>query len=94
MKNHINTSLFCVSNHEQADRNPVCTAAVIDYLFSRPILTIRQLEAALDMPYMAAKRYVDKLVNANILQEKTGYARNRVFLAQEIFQALEHPEES
>jgi len=77
----------------QADRNPVRLAAVIDYLFSRPILTIRQLEAALDMPYMAAKRYVDKLVNANILQEKTGYARNRVFLANEIFQALEHPEE-
>lgn len=72
----------------RADRNPERMAAVVDYLFSRPILTIRQLETALDIPYMAAKRYVDKLVNANILREKTGYARNRVFLAGEIFQAL------
>jgi hypothetical protein len=46
------------------------------------------------MPYMAAKRYVDKLVNANILQEKTGYTRNRVFLADEIFKALEDTEGS
>jgi hypothetical protein len=35
-------------------------AAVIDYIFSGPILGIKQLEAALDMPYMAAKRYVEK----------------------------------
>ena len=78
----------------QADRNPARMTAVIDFIFSRPILTIRQLEAALDMPYMAAKRYMDKLVDAEILQETTGYARNRVFLANEIFQALENPEGS
>ena len=78
----------------QADRNPARMTAVIDFIFSRPILTIRQLEVALDMPYMAAKRYMDKLVDAEILQETTGYARNRVFLANEIFQALENPEGS
>jgi hypothetical protein len=41
---------------------------------------------------MAAKRYVDKLVEAGMLHEITGYARNRVFMAHEIFQALENPE--
>lgn len=76
----------------QVDRNSARMAAVIDFIFSRPILTIRQLETALDMPYMAAKRYIDKLVENGILQETTGYARNRVFLANEIFQALEKPE--
>lgn len=78
----------------QADRNPTRMTAVIDYLFSRPILSIRQLEAALEIPYMAAKRYVDKLVGEGILQETTGHARNRVFMAREIFQALENPERS
>lgn len=76
----------------QADRNPARMTAVIDFVFSRPILTIRQLETALDMPYMAAKRYIDKLVETGALQETAGYAHNRVFLANEIFQALESTE--
>lgn len=76
----------------QADRNPQRMTAVIDFMFSRPILTLRQLESALDMPYMAAKRYIDKLAEAGVLQETTGYARNRVFMAYEVFQALENPE--
>jgi Fic family protein len=75
-----------------ADRNPQRMTAVIDFMFSRPILTLRQLESALDIPYMAAKRYIDKLVEAGVLQETTGYARNRVFMAYEIFQALENSE--
>lgn len=74
----------------QADRNASRMAAVIDFIFSRPILTLRQLETALDMPYMAAKRYVDKLVAADVLKETTGYARNRVFMAHEVFQALDN----
>jgi Fic family protein len=75
-----------------ADRNPKRMSAVIDFMFSRPILTLRQLETALDIPYMAAKRYVDKLVEAGVLKETTGYTRNRVFMAHEVFQALENPE--
>ena len=74
------------------DRNHQRMTAVIDYMFSRPILTLRQLESALDIPYMAAKRYIEKLVEAGVLKETTGYARNRVFMAHEIFQALENPE--
>jgi Fic family protein len=61
-------------------------------MFSRPILTLRQLETALDIPYMAARRYVDKLVEAGVLKETSGYARNWVFMAHEIFQALDNPE--
>ena len=65
---------------------------VIDFVFSHPILTLKQLETALDMPYMAAKRYIEKLMDANVLQETTGYARNRVFQANEIFEALGNSE--
>jgi|GEM_PF-6110725 len=67
-------------------------AAVIDFIFSRPILSVKQLEVALDMPYMAAKLYVEKLVEAKVLHEITGYARNRVFQAIEICDALEKQE--
>jgi Fic family protein len=74
------------------DRNSARMAEVIDFIFSRPILTINQLQQAFDMPYMAAKRYVDKLVKAKVLHETTGYARNRVFQATEIFKALENLE--
>jgi len=74
----------------QADRNAARMAAVIDYVFSRPILSIRQVETSLDIPFMAAKRYVEKLVNAGVLREVTGYARNRIFRAEEIFHALDN----
>jgi Fic family protein len=76
----------------QADRNSARMAAIIDFIFSRPILTIKQLELALDIPYMAAKRYVEKLVETKVLHEITGYARNRVFQAIEIFDVLEKQE--
>ncbi|MBN2115989.1 MAG: Fic family protein [Anaerolineales bacterium] len=73
----------------QADRNSARMAAVIDYVFSRPILTVRQVEKDLDIPFMAATRYIEKLVSAGVLREVTGYARNRVFRASEIFRALD-----
>jgi Fic family protein len=76
----------------QTDRNSARMAQIIDFIFSRPILTIKQLQEAFDMPYMTAKRYVDKLVDAKVLHETTGYARNRVFQATEIFKALENSE--
>jgi hypothetical protein len=35
------------------------------------------------------QRYIDRLVDAGVLQEVTGQSRNRIFRAYEIFQALE-----
>jgi Fic family protein len=74
----------------QSDRTSVRMAEIIDFIFSRPIMTIKQLQEAFDMPYMAAKRYVVKLVDAKVLHETTGYARNRIFQSTEIFQAFEN----
>jgi len=61
----------------------------LDFLFTRPIFTVRQMESALDIPFAAAQRYVEKLVAAGILRESTGYAKNRIFRADEIFKALD-----
>lgn len=61
----------------------------IDVLFERPILNIRQLEAALGVPYRTAQRYVEKLQALSILREVTGRARNRIYQADEILHTLE-----
>jgi len=60
----------------------------LDVLFERPILNIRQLEAALDVPYRTAQRYVERLEEIGILREVTGQARNRLYRADEILPVL------
>ena len=61
----------------------------LDVLFQRPILNIRQLETALEVPYRTAQRYVERLVEIDILREVTGQARNRIYRADEILKVLE-----
>ena len=61
----------------------------LDVLFERPILNIRQLEAALNGPYRTAQRYIERLEEIGILSEVTGQARNRLYRADEIFQVLD-----
>ena len=61
----------------------------LDVLFERPILNIRQLESALDVPYRTAQRYIERLEEIGILREVTGQARNRLYRADEIIRALE-----
>lgn len=73
----------------QKDRNPIRMAAVIDFLFARPILTNRQLASGLNIPFKTAGQYIEKLVQAGILRETTGYARNRIFRADEVLRAVE-----
>jgi len=63
----------------------------IEVLLERPILAIRQLEAAMDVPYRSAQRYIDKLEQLGILREVTGRARNRIYQADGILSALEGP---
>jgi Fic family protein len=85
--------LFGIRNTLQsiikADRNPDRMSSVIDFLFTRPILTIRQAETGLGIPYKTAADYFEKLVNAGVIRELTGNARNRIFQADEIFRAVQ-----
>jgi len=66
------------------DRNPGRMSAVIDFLFSRPILSVRQTSDGLGIPFKTARDYLAKLEQAGMLREITGYARNRIFQADEI----------
>jgi len=64
---------------------------VVDLLFARPVLTVRQVEATLDVNFSTAQRYVNHLMEAGLLREITGRARNRVYRADEVLQVIEEP---
>lgn len=52
---------------------------VLESLFDRPILTVADVQAITGTTYAAANQLVGRLVQTGILQEMTGYARNRRF---------------
>jgi len=83
--------------HEQyreqmlAARAPAGVLQVIDLLFIRPLVTVRQVEHNLGITYQTARRYVNQLEEIGILREITGQARNRVYRADEVLAAIEEP---
>jgi Fic family protein len=71
------------------DRNPVRMAAVIDFLFSQPVLSIKQASNGLGIPFKTAQDYLAKLERVGVLHEITGHTRNRIFQADEVFRAVQ-----
>lgn len=56
-----------------------------------PVLTIRRLAERLDVSIPAATTAIQNLVDSNILTERTGYARNRIFVATEALEIINRP---
>jgi Fic family protein len=56
-----------------------------------PVLTIRRLADILDVSVPAATQAIEQLMDAGILKERTGYARNRVFTAPEALSVINRP---
>lgn len=50
------------------------------YLFSNPVISIKEIEKILDIQYVAANNLVQDFVGLGILKEKTGFSRNRIFM--------------
>ena len=73
-----------------SDRNAERMGAVVDFLFAKPILSAKQLAGGLGMPFKTARQYIEKLVQAGILREITGNARNQIYRADEVFGALDN----
>ncbi len=63
--------------------------AVIDFLFSRPIFSLRQASEDLGIGFVSAQNYIVKLEKAGIVREITGYARNRIFQADEVLRNIQ-----
>ena len=63
----------------------------MDLLFARPLLTINQVAEELQLSYQTARRHVAFLEQIGLLQEITGHARNRIYRADAILQAIDAP---
>jgi Fic family protein len=63
----------------------------LDVLPHYPVLTVRRLASLLGITVPAASQAVDQLVENKILEERTGYARNRVFAAPEALSIINRP---
>jgi predicted transcriptional regulator len=74
----------------KSDRNSERMGVVLDSLFARPILSAKQLAESVNMPFKTARQYIEKLVQAGVLREVTGNARNQIYRADEIFGALDN----
>ena len=66
---------------------------LVDLLFERPIVSIRQVESSLGVPYLTALRHIEKLVEAGVIREVTGRSRNRFYQADEILKVIGAPAE-
>jgi Fic family protein len=75
-----------------ADKNSKRMGEVVDFLFGRPIFNAKQVAGGVEMPFKTARQYIEKLVQAGIVREVTGYARNQVYRADEVFTALDSNE--
>ena len=52
---------------------------LLEYLFEQPIVTIRMVEQRLNCVFVTANKVVNRLVRLGLLEEVTGYQRNRRF---------------
>ena len=73
----------------ESEKNSERMAAVVDFLFGRPIFNAKQLAEGLEMPFKTSRQYIEKLVQAGILREITGFARNQIYRADEVFSAID-----
>ena len=67
---------------------PKSAIRLIDHLFARPIISVSELSKAWKMPFPTVQRGVNYLVEKGILGEITGGQRNRLFVANEILNAI------
>lgn len=63
----------------------------LDVLLEYPVITAKRLGQRLGVSAPAALTATDQLVEAGVLQERTGYARNRIFVASEVLAILNRP---
>ena len=63
----------------------------LNLLASYPVITATRLAMLLDVSFPAAMTAIDQLMEARILQERTGYRRNRVFVAPDVMTIINRP---
>ena len=61
---------------------------LIDHLFANPIISISELSRTWKMTFPTLQRGVDYLIEKGVLREITRRSRNRLFVADEIFNTI------
>ena len=69
-------------------RVPKIVNRLIDYLFASPVISISALSKVWEIPFPTVQRGVNYLIEKSILREITGGSRNRLFVADEIFNTI------
>ena len=69
-------------------RVPKVVNRLIDYLFASPVISISALSKTWEIPFPTIQRGVDYLIGKGKLSEITGQRRNRLFVANEIFNII------
>jgi Fic family protein len=64
---------------------------VVDLLFERPLVSIRQVAERLGISFVSSGRYIDSLVQLGILTEVTGKRKDRLFSAEDIIRVTSQP---
>ncbi len=72
-------------------RKGAASTHALDLLVHHPVLTVKRLAVLLDVTAAQANQAVGQLVEAGILAERTGYARNRIFAAHEVLTVVNRP---
>jgi Fic family protein len=75
----------------QTARSSALLVKLIDHIFQQPAITIRGAADIMGVTVPAAERNVAKLVNAGIVKEATGQARNRIFVAPDVLRFYGEP---
>ncbi len=64
--------------------------ALLDELFANPYITVSRAARLLDVSYPTARAAVARLQEEGLLEEVTGRAWGRLYLARPILQAIEN----
>ena len=67
---------------------PKVVNPLIDYLFANPIISVSELSKTWEVPFPTVQRGVDYLIEKGTLREITRRQRNRLFVADEIFDTI------
>lgn len=73
----------------QTARTSALLLQLVDHLFAVPALTVPQAKRSLKVSFPTAQAAVKRLVDFGVLLERTGRARNRIYVAPEIIAIIE-----
>lgn len=88
---HALQGLSTAWSNRRAFRKGSAAQKTLQLLPHYPVLTIKRLAQLVEVSIPAATTAIGQLMEVGILQERTGYTRNRIFTAPEALQIINRP---